>query len=111
LTRYCLKKPAERLLKLLFTLDHWNFNYALSLGMVLQMRSIHEAALFCFMRAQQASGTDPRPPYYAGLSYQKIGELDSAKKALTAACQMASEQTAHRQLQQDAAIALQALEP
>lgn len=99
-------KQAEDLLKLLLHLDHWNFNVALSLGLCLQIRGAHEEALFCFVRAASSQITDPRPPYYAALSYQKKGNMQYARRAFEAALHWASNQPEYLEFKQKSEAAL-----
>ncbi len=102
---------AESLFHALFSLDAWNFNYALSLGLCQQKRSAHEEALLCFARAGTLKITDPRPAYYAALSYQKLGDVVHAKKAFSAALRWASNRSEYQTLRQQAEIALAELPP
>ncbi len=97
---------AESLFHALFCLDSWSFNYALSLGLCRQQRGAHEEALFCFVRAGTVKITDPRPAYYAALSYQKLGNVSYAKKAFSAALRWASNRPQHQELRQQAERAL-----
>jgi len=106
----CLKqndaKTAESLFCALFYFDAWNFDYALALGLCRQMRGAHEEALLCFARAGTVNATDPRPAYYAALSYQKLGNVKYAQLALSAALRCASNQPQYQDLQQKAECAL-----
>lgn len=97
---------AEGLFHTLFCLDSWNFNYALSLGLCRQKRGAHKEALLCFVRAGTVKITDPRPAYYAALSYQKLGNISYARKAFSAALRWASNRPQHQTLRQKAERAL-----
>lgn len=112
--RQCIKQGeiavAERLLQSLFYLDAWNFDYALSLGLCMQMRGAHDEALFCLARAAQVRSADPRPPYYAALSYQKTGNVEYAQRAFRSVLRLAVESSPYRELRRHAKTGLQRLE-
>lgn len=97
---------AESLFLALFCLDSWNFNYALALGLCQQTRGAHQEALLYFLRAGTVKITDPRPAYYAALSYRKLGNVIYARKAFSAALRWASNRPQHQALRQQAEQAL-----
>ncbi len=80
-------KTADELLYVLLLLDAFNFDYALSLGLCRQKQGLHQEALFYFLRASAIKRADPRPLYHAASSYQKLGDVNSARRALTGVMQ------------------------
>jgi len=80
-------KSADQLLYALLLLDASNFDYSLALGLCRQKQGLQKEALFYFLRANGIKNTDPRPFYHAASSHQKLGDVDSARRALLATIQ------------------------
>ena len=75
---------ARNLFHLLTYLEHWNYDYTLSLGLCHQRLSNHEDAQLCFARCATLVMQDPRASYYSGISYLLVGNKKMAKKAFKA---------------------------
>lgn len=59
---------ARNIYHLLAYLEHWNYDYTLSLGLCHQRLSNHEEAQLCFARCATLVMQDPRASYYSGIS-------------------------------------------
>ncbi|QDQ29164.1 CesD/SycD/LcrH family type III secretion system chaperone [Chitinimonas arctica] len=77
-------KEALQYFSMLAQMDFWSFDYWLAVGICYQRLGQHEEAIFCFSRAGFASMQDPRSSYYAGISYQLLGNIEYARKAFDA---------------------------
>lgn len=75
---------ARNIFMLLSYLEHWNYDYTLSLGICHQRLADHEDAQLCFARCATLIMQDPRAPYYAGISYALTKKNVMAKKAFKA---------------------------
>ncbi|EBP0437717.1 CesD/SycD/LcrH family type III secretion system chaperone [Salmonella enterica] len=75
---------ARNIYHLLAYLEHWNYDYTLSLGLCHQRLSNHEEAQLCFARCATLVMQDPRASYYSGISYIVTGDKKMAKKAFKA---------------------------
>jgi secretion system chaperone SscA len=102
-------KTAEGLFRALFCLDIWKFDYALSFGLCKQMQGEHKEALIGFTRAATIDVTDPRPAYYAAISYQKLGNADQAKKAFSSAIHWCSNRAEYQEWRRQSEQALNEL--
>lgn len=87
---------------MLARIDHWNFDYWLSLGLCYQRLAQHEEATFCFSRAGMINVVDPRASYFAGVSYRFMGNLEYARKAFRAALNWCGERDEHRAIKASA---------
>ncbi|AAQ60248.1 MULTISPECIES: SycD/LcrH family type III secretion system chaperone [Chromobacterium] len=83
---------ARNVYQLLSTLDHWNFDYLLALGLCHQRLGAHNEAVVCFGRAGLIKVDDPRAAFYAGISYRLDGNAEYASKAFKAAINWCGEQ-------------------
>lgn len=93
---------ARNFYQLLSTLDHWNFDYLLGLGLCHQRLSVHGDAITCFARAGVINVEDPRAAFFAGISYRMIGHEDGAKKAFHAAIRWCGEQPNYQDIKDSA---------
>lgn len=78
-------KKAKSFYLLLARLDEWCFNYWLALGICCQRLAEHEEAIFCFSRSGVIVIDDPRSSFYAGMSYEILGNHTYAYKSFRAA--------------------------
>lgn len=90
---------AKKFYFLLTKLDQWGFNYWLALGMSCQRLSEHEEALACFSQAGMVVVDDPRSAFYAGLSYELLGNKVNAGKAFRAAINWCADLDEYKVLQ------------
>ncbi|WP_108651893.1 SycD/LcrH family type III secretion system chaperone [Dongshaea marina] len=97
---------AQRLFYFLSNMDQWNFDYLLALGICYQRLGEHEQALYCFSRSGQREISDPRSSYYAGLSYQQLGNAEYAKKAFDASVRWCSDKPEYQDLKPKVSAAL-----
>lgn len=99
-------KSAKQFYYLLARLDHWNFDYWLALGLSCQRLSQHDEALFCFSRAGMIRIDDPRGAFFAGISYQALGNTVYARKAFNAAIRWCGRDAASEPMRRAAAQSL-----
>ncbi|CAH0536014.1 SycD/LcrH family type III secretion system chaperone [Vibrio marisflavi] len=90
----------------LASMDQWNFDYLLALGICCQRMGEHEQAIYCFSRSGQRELADPRSSYYAGISYQCLGNKSYARKAFNAAVRWCSDKPEYQQLKSKVSAAL-----
>lgn len=95
-------KGARNLYFLLAQLDQWNSDYWLGLGLCHQRLMQHEDALFCFSRAGMIKIDDPRASFFAGISYQIVGNQSYARKALNASIKWCGQHAQYVTLRQSA---------
>lgn len=100
-------KNAKQFYFLLARFDHWCFNYWLALGLCCQRLSQHEEAVFCFGRAGYVNPDDPHAPFYAGMSYELMGNAKYAFKAFEAALRWCDGQPRYAEIKVLAARALE----
>ncbi|WP_353191916.1 CesD/SycD/LcrH family type III secretion system chaperone [Pandoraea pnomenusa] len=100
---------AQRLYFVLATLDQWSFDDWFGLGLCYQRLAQHETALPCFAKAGVIRAADPRAPYLAGVSYERIGNVAFALKAYRATLRLCGEHAQHRQLAHSARARCDAL--
>ncbi|MGF1740051.1 SycD/LcrH family type III secretion system chaperone [Vibrio profundum] len=91
-------EEAHRLFYFLANMDQWNFDYLLALGICYQKMGEHEQAIYCFSRSGQKEISDPRSSYYAGLSYQCLGNKEYSRKAFNASVRWCSDKPEYQDL-------------
>lgn len=101
---------AQYLYHLVVTLDSWDFDGWLSLGICHQRFGGHDQALLCFAKAAAIDFRDPRPSYLAGQSYLSTHRLADASKALRAAVRWAGTTLVHAPVREAASAALARIE-
>ncbi|MGC0154706.1 SycD/LcrH family type III secretion system chaperone [Chromobacterium vaccinii] len=93
---------ARNVYQLLSTLDHWNFDYLLALGLCHQRLGEHNEAVVCFGRAGMIKVDDPRAAFFAGISYRLDGNAEYAGKAFNAAINWCGDQIDYQQIKASA---------
>ncbi|PKH21797.1 CesD/SycD/LcrH family type III secretion system chaperone [Enterobacterales bacterium CwR94] len=83
-------------------LDKWDFNYLFSLGRCYQKMQQHEEALVYLVRAGLIRVIDPRPSFFAGISYQALGNNEHARRAWCSACRWCAELPQYEELKSQA---------
>lgn len=96
-------ESARNIYYLLARIDHWNFEYQLALGASYQRLAQHDEALACFGRAGMIMIDDPRSAFFAGISYQTLGNAGQARKAFRAAVRWCGQDESHESLRRAAA--------
>lgn len=89
---------AKQLFLLLIRLDKWNFDYWLMLGLCCQRLAEHEEAIACFAQSGRITIPDPRSSFFAGISYQALGNHSYADKAFNASLKWCSSHPEHQEL-------------
>ena len=79
-------------------MDQWNFDYWFAAGLCCQRLAEHDQAIFCFAHAAAVQPTDPRPTYFAGVSYQVLGNLVYACKAFETSVMLCGSQEEYQAL-------------
>lgn len=100
---------ARQVLLALASIDPHAFRYWLALGLALQKIQRHDEALCCFARAATLRLSDPRSSFFAGVSFQLLGDMAHAREAFEAAVKGCGGQEAYGHLRQQAELALQAV--
>lgn len=72
---------ARNVFTVLTVIDQWNVEYWLGLGLSQQELGDHDASLAAFTLAESISLPDPRPRFYAALSFLRAGERDKAMRS------------------------------
>ncbi|MFJ2995317.1 tetratricopeptide repeat protein [Pandoraea sp. NPDC087047] len=93
---------AQRVYFVLATLDQWSFDDWYGLGLCYQRLGQHEQALPCFAKAGVICGSDPRPPYLAGMSYEHTGNREFARKAYDATLRLCAQRPQYDKLARSA---------
>lgn len=104
-------EAARNYFYLLAQIDHWRFDYWLGLGMCQQRLGAHPEAIFCFSRSGMIEAQDPRSSYFAGISYDLMGNREYARKAFVAAIKWCAANPQHLALRQSAEQLLAQCEP
>jgi secretion system chaperone SscA len=78
-------RTACRIFLILVRIDHWDFDCWLLLGKCYQRLGAYDESIFCFSRSGMIIVDDPRPAYFAGISYRLTGNEVGAIKAFQAA--------------------------
>lgn len=81
---------AKNIFTNLILIDHYNFDYHFSLGLVLQVMGDFTSSLFCFSSAGKINQMEPKTYYYLALSYKALGFKEESLKSLDMACRLCS---------------------
>jgi secretion system chaperone SscA len=87
-------------------IDQWNFDYWLALGLSCQRLEEHQQAIFCFVRSGTIRWKDPRSSYFAGVSYQLLGNTEYATKAFSASIKWCAKRSEYQGLRAAASQSL-----
>ncbi|MEG3130499.1 CesD/SycD/LcrH family type III secretion system chaperone [Pantoea cypripedii] len=87
---------------ILSTLDHWNIEYMLGLGLCHQRLGDHRDALHCFSRVGIRTIEDPRAAFFSGLSLRLMGADEAAQKAFHSAVLCSGEQQQFQEIKNSA---------
>lgn len=101
---------ARNIYHLLSNFDHWNAEFLLGLALSHQRLGAHELALHSFSRAGAIIIDDPRPAFFAAISYQQSHNPDYACKALHAAMRWCGDLPHYQEIRDHAANMLLAIE-
>ncbi|KAB7897030.1 CesD/SycD/LcrH family type III secretion system chaperone [Rouxiella sp. S1S-2] len=93
---------ARNIYLLLSTLDHWNIEYLLALGLCHQRLKDHGEAISCFTRVATLKIDDPRSAFFTALSLQYMGCEEQSVKALNASIMWCGEQTQYQAIKDSA---------
>lgn len=100
---------ARQIFLALVGIDPRAFDYWLSLGLALQKLQRHDEAIACFAKTAVMRMYDPRSSFFAGVSFQLLGDLEHARQAFDAAIKWCGRQQTYRALREQAAQSLQAV--
>ena len=100
------QQEAKRIYWFLTRVDGWCFDYWFALGVCCPRLDEHEEALACFTEATKIRLTEPRPMYFAGVSFQLLGNIPYAQKAYTTALACCSDQPEYQILKETVTQAL-----
>lgn len=100
---------AHNIYHLLSCFDQWEPEYLIALGLCHQRLGNHEDAINHFSRAGVIKIDDPRPSFFAGLSYHLLGNATYSNKAFNAAIGWCGDLPEYQEIKQSAQKMLKTL--